>query len=54
MIVIATGFIPLLQLSIVSTTVMWESSQWLGKHTVGSIGKTNSKKAWIGVLDAAI
>ena len=30
MIVIVTVFIPLLPLSIVSTMVMWESSQWLG------------------------
>ena len=29
--VIATGLIPLSLLSIVSTIVMWESSQWLGK-----------------------
>ena len=31
MIVIAIGFIPLSPLSVVSTMVMWESSQWLGK-----------------------
>ena len=30
MIVIATGFILLSPLSVVSTMVMWESSQWLG------------------------
>ena len=34
MIVIATGFIPLSLLSVVSTMVMWESSQWLGKNIV--------------------
>ena len=34
MIVIATGFIPLSPLSIVSTMVMSESSQWLGKNIV--------------------
>ena len=33
-----TGFIPLSMLSIVSAMVMWESSQWLGKNIVGSIG----------------
>ena len=38
MIVIATGFIPLSQLSIISTMVMWESSQWLGKNIVLSTG----------------
>ena len=32
MIVIATVFIPLSQLSIVSTMVVWESSRWLGKN----------------------
>ena len=34
MIVIATGFIPLSPLSVVSTMVIWESSQWLGKKFV--------------------
>ena len=34
MIVIATGVILLSPLSIVSTMVMWESSQWLGKNIV--------------------
>ena len=38
MIVIATGFIPLSLLSFVSTIVMWESSQWLGKNIVCSTG----------------
>ena len=33
-IVIATGLIPLSPLSVVSTIVMWESSQWLGKNIV--------------------
>ena len=37
-IVIATGFIPLSPLSVVSTMVMWESSQWLEKNIVGSTG----------------
>ena len=32
MIVTVTGFIPLSPLSGVSTMVMWESSQWLGKE----------------------
>ena len=35
MIFIATGFIPSL-LFVVSTMVMWESSQWLGKNIVRS------------------
>ena len=34
MTVIATGFIPLSPLSVVSTMVMWESSKWLGKNIV--------------------
>ena len=38
MIVISTGFIPLLPLSDVSTIVMWESSQCLGKNIVHSTG----------------
>ena len=38
MIVIATGFIPLSPLSVVSTMVKWESSQWLGKNIVRSTG----------------
>ena len=38
MIVIATGFIPLSPLSIVSTVIMWESSQWLGKNIMRSPG----------------
>ena len=37
-IVIATGFIPVLPLPIVSTIVIWESSQWLGKNIVRSTG----------------
>ena len=38
MIVIATWFIPLSPLSVISTIVMWESSQWLGKNIVLSTG----------------
>ena len=38
MIVILTEFIPLSPLSVVSTMVMWESSQWLGKNIVWSTG----------------
>ena len=38
MIVIATGFIPLSLLSIVSIVAMWASSHWLGKNTVWSTG----------------
>ena len=33
-IVIATGFIPLSPMSVVSTMFMWESSQWLGKNNI--------------------
>ena len=36
MIVIATGFIRLSLLSIISTIVVWESSQWLGKNIIHS------------------
>ena len=45
MTVIATGFIPLSLLTIVSTIVMWESSQWPGKNIVRSAGlkKTQGK-----------
>ena len=38
MTVIATGFFPLSPLSVVSTMVMWESSQWLGNNIVWSTG----------------
>ena len=38
MIVTATGFVPLSPLSVVSTMVMLESSQWLGKNSVRSTG----------------
>ena len=38
MIAIATGFISLSPLSVVSTTFMWESSQWLGKNIVRNTG----------------
>ena len=54
MIVIATGFIPLPPLSIVSTIVMWGSSQWFGRNIVLSTGLKNSRKAWVGALAAAI
>ena len=47
--VIAPGFIPLSPLSVVSTMVMWESSQWLGKNIVlNSIGSKNSGNTCIG------
>ena len=36
MVFIATGFIPLSLLSVVSTMGMWESGQWLGKNIVRS------------------
>ena len=39
MMIAATGFISLTRLSVVSTTVMRESSQWLGKGFVLSTGK---------------
>ena len=38
MIAIATGFIPLSPLSAVSTMVMWDSNQWLGKNIELSSG----------------
>ena len=38
MIVMATVFIPFSPLSFVSTMVMWESSQWLGKNIERSTG----------------
>ena len=38
LIVIATGFIPLSTLSVVSTMVLWESSQWLGKNIMWITG----------------
>ena len=50
MIVIATGFLPLSAMSGVSTMVMWESSQCLGKNIVRSTGQKNSRKAWICAL----
>ena len=37
--VIATGFSPLSPLSVVSTMVKWESSQWFGKNIVRSPGE---------------
>ena len=47
MIVIATGFIPLSQLSIVSRIVMWESREWLEKDIVHSTDIKNCKKTGI-------
>ena len=38
MIVVATGSIPLSPLSVVSTMVLWESSQCLGKNIVRNTG----------------
>ena len=38
MIVIATGFIPISPLYIVSTKIMCESSRWLGKNIVRITG----------------
>ena len=54
MIFIAPRFIHPSTLSIISTTVMWESIQWLGQNIVRSTGYKNSRKAWIGVLARAI
>ena len=45
MIVIATGFIPLSLLSVVSTMVLWECREWLEKNSVQNAGLKNSKKA---------
>ena len=50
----ATGFISLSPLYVVSTMGKWESGQWLGKNIVRSTDSKNSRKAWIGVLAAAI
>ena len=44
LIVIATGFIPLSPLSVVSTMVMSESSQWLGRNLCGVLVKRTSGK----------
>ena len=45
MTVIATGFIPLSPRSVVTTMVMWESSQWFGKNIVQSTSlKRNPRK----------
>ena len=48
--VIATRFIPLSPLSIVSKIVKWESSQWLGKNIVWITYKKDPQKAWTGAL----
>ena len=45
MVVIATGFIPLSLLSVVSTMVMWESSQWFGKNIVRSTGSKDLQES---------
>ena len=41
MIVIATGFITLSPLAVLSTKVMWESCKWLGKKIVRSTYRLN-------------
>ena len=51
MIIIPTGFIPFSPLSVVSTMVMWEPSQWLGNNIVRS---KKSRIAWMGALALAI
>ena len=53
MVVIATGFIPLSQLSIVSMNML-ESSQWLGKITWDVLVKNTQGKPWGGALAAVI
>ena len=54
MIVTVRGFIPFSSVSIVSTMVMWKSSQWLGKNIMPSTGLKISVMAWMGALSAAI
>ena len=54
MIVIATGFIPLSPLFVVSTMIIKESSQWLGKNIVWSIVQKNSRKAFQKSMDRCI
>ena len=54
LIVVATGFIPLSLLFIVSTMADWEKRQSFRKNIVRSTGKNNSRKKWIGALAAAI
>ena len=54
MILIATGFIPFSVLSVVSTMVMWESSQWLGKNIKQHTVKKNSQNVRTGALAAAM
>ena len=46
LIVIATGFISLPPLSIVSTMLMWESSQWLGENIV--------RITWLNILQESM
>ena len=47
MIASARGFIPLSSLSIVSTMVLWESSQWLGMNIVRSTSKVPEKHRYV-------
>ena len=51
--VIATRFIPLPPLSVVSTMVSLERSQWFGTNIVVT-GQKDPRKAWICVLATAI
>ena len=53
-IVIATGFNRISLLSVVSTMIRLESSQWLGKNIVQSNGQKTSRNALSGALAAAI
>ena len=52
--VTAKGFIALSSLTIVSTLVMRESSQWFGKNITWTTGKEKSRKTWICALASAI
>ena len=53
-IAIVQRFVHLSQQNIVSTIVLWESSQCLGKNIVWSNSKINSRKVWMGALAFAI
>ena len=54
MIAIATGFISLSLLFVVSTMVVWKSSQWLGNNIVRSTGQKNFRKTLRGALAPVI
>ena len=56
MILIVTGFIPLLPLSTVSTLFQWLCGKAASglERIFGSTGLKNSRRSWIGTLDAMI